>query len=375
MMRVLEITPFLISGSGKVVTTLSLELRKYCEVTVATSNPVEQIKNWDEYEGILKKNDVPIIKVDSFKRDYKSMWMEIISLTTILDQFDLVHVHAGYPAFLVNMAKELCGKDIPIVATFHSWNVNRPAWMNIADGYAFNMCDEIYTMSYYWKEFLEVNMNIDKNKLEVIPWGIDVEYCENIQINKKLKILYCESDEFCFVTLGRVEERKGILHLVKSFKKALNQIKRAKLIIIGEIAEQDYYEKVLYEIHQSGIQEHVVFTGMLKKPLELVKCCNVFVFPTLSEGLGIVGLEAMALQVPVIASYTEGIQDYLRPNINGIGVKPGNIDELADALIYSYENYYKLSELTKSAKMTVKKKYDINECVSKYVNTIRRHNQ
>ncbi|HLB41670.1 MAG TPA: glycosyltransferase [Gammaproteobacteria bacterium] len=141
------------------------------------------------------------------------------------------------------------------------------------------------------------------------------------------------SNDFIFLFVGRLIERKGIKELIKAFSKIKNN--QIKLIIAGDGPLKSYLENALQSI------KNVYYAGCLEKNaiIEMYFISNVFVLPAHWEPWGLVINEAMAAGKPAIVSDQVGcIDDLIIPGKTGLITKSQSIDDLIKAMIYFFEN-------------------------------------
>jgi len=150
--------------------------------------------------------------------------------------------------------------------------------------------------------------------------------------------------------VSRIDTGKGW----ETFIYAVNELKKSglkdgrKFLMIGKGSEDDRKFKMIEEM---GLNDLIEVKGRIeRKDLhEYYRELGVFVFPSLREGLGLVGLEAMACGVAVIGSRTEGISSYLKDGVNGFFFEPGDHVDLAGKIM-------KFVNLTQLEKMRMEEK-------------------
>lgn len=151
----------------------------------------------------------------------------------------------------------------------------------------------------------------NKKKVNVIPNGIELEkyvYDENIRnrVRKEFSIL---KEEILIGNVGRLEEQKNQLFLIKVLKKLDSKY---KLIIIGE---GKLRENLVREIKANALSNRVILTGARKDVEDLLQAMDIFAMPSLHEGLPIAGIEAQASGLPVIISDRVSKEVKLTPNV------------------------------------------------------------
>ena len=131
--------------------------------------------------------------------------------------------------------------------------------------------------------------------------------------------------------VGHLEKVKGAGYLIAAFNKIKREFPDFRLVLIGQGGEKKNYQ---LSIINYQLQARVELTGEL--PLtqvrDIMKDCYCLVLPSLSEGLGRVLMEAMALGKPVIGSNVGGISDLIQDGDNGFLTEPGNSNNLADRI-------------------------------------------
>jgi glycosyltransferase involved in cell wall biosynthesis len=193
---------------------------------------------------------------------------------------------------------------------------------------------------------------------EVIPNGIDLKRFEGLKLFRP--------KEFTVITVARLEEVKGIEHLIKA-------VDNFNLVIIGEGSKRKCLEALVEELH---LENRVKFLGEIPNndiPANLKKA-HCFCLPSLSEGFGIVILEAMAAGLPVVATRVGGIIDIVKDGETGILVEPKNSEEIRGAVL-KIKNSQELSERLVENAIRGLRKYDwgniVNQIEGIYKKVIR----
>ncbi len=177
---------------------------------------------------------------------------------------------------------------------------------------------------------------VNSEKIHVIPHGYNNQLFKKIDnphevglIKKKYGLN--ENDDYLFF-VGRLDERKNIIGIVKAFYKVKSQTNfDYKLVLAGKAGVG--YEKMQQEIRDLLIENEVNFLGYVpERDLPyLMNGATIFLFPSLYEGFGFPILEAMACGVPVITSKTSSCLEVAGEA--AILVNPDNIEEIAESII------------------------------------------
>ena len=123
--------------------------------------------------------------------------------------------------------------------------------------------------------------------------------------------------------------------MIKSFAKVHKEKQDSRLFLIGKYDEQgEYYNSLLSLIRENGLEDVVTFVGFDSNPYRWVKHASCFVMPSRVEGLPNALIEAMYLDVPVVATRCIPIVDRIVDDgYNGYVVNPDREDEMADAML------------------------------------------
>lgn len=196
----------------------------------------------------------------------------------------------------------------------------------------------IVTVSQAVNDYLSnIGYGFNQNNVITINNAIDTDkLLSRIYSKEKAREqLKLKNNTFVFGTIGRMVTVKGYLYLIKAFEKLYSPNKNIKLVLIGDgklkIELQEY-------VNVNNLQDGVIFPGEIIDAKLLMPAFNVFVLSSLSEGLPLVLLEAMAAKIPVIATKVGGVPSVLTDQGELIDSK--NVDQIFHAM----EKYYQLSE-------------------------------
>jgi glycosyltransferase involved in cell wall biosynthesis/radical SAM superfamily enzyme YgiQ (UPF0313 family) len=165
-------------------------------------------------------------------------------------------------------------------------------------------------------------LGVPENKISIIPNGVDLSLVPpntGIIPNR-------------VVCVARLSWEKGLNYLVAAWPEVLRVVPAAKLVLVGEGDKRTEIEQMM---RQFNLSDSIELLGNLSHPrvLEEIKKSQVFVCPSLAEGLGIVFIESQACGVPPIGTKVGGIPDVISNGKNGLLVEPKNSQLLAAAII------------------------------------------
>ena len=168
-------------------------------------------------------------------------------------------------------------------------------------------------------------------KVAKIHSGVDVDRFMNVQVNiaEKKKELGLNSKGLVVGTVGWLLPIKGPMHLLKAMSNVWESHLETSLIFIGK---GDLEIGLKEEARRMGVSGKVVFLGWRDDIPEIMQTIDIFVLPSLNEGMGRVLVEAMAAGKPVVASRVGGILDLVKEGRNGFLVEPGDEKGFAIAI-------------------------------------------
>ena len=142
-------------------------------------------------------------------------------------------------------------------------------------------------------------------------------------------------------------------------------------MIVGDGPEESILKKKAELLNCS---ENIIFTGYSEYIWYYYEAFDIFVLPSLSEGLGISILEAMAMGKPVIASRTGGIEEIIKHDWNGYLVPPKDSKELADAILYCLSNPGQTQDYADRGKREIDQKFHLENMIKKTLGVILQTN-
>jgi glycosyltransferase involved in cell wall biosynthesis len=253
------------------------------------------------------------------------------------EDFDLIHAHdwLAYPAGIA--AKKRSGK--PLVIHVHATDFDRSGGNVDPRVYAIEregmeVADEVITVSNLTRQIVIEKYGINPEKVTTVYNGVE-------PIGSEEQIIFRKGINEKLVTfLGRITTQKGPEYFMEAANQVLQKMNNVRFIMAGS---GDMMEAMITRAAELKITDKFHFTGFLQGDdvFQMLKMSDVFVMPSVSEPFGIVPLEAMQSNVPVIISRQSGVAEILK---YAIKVDFWDINAMADA-IYALLNYPSLSNL------------------------------
>ncbi len=169
--------------------------------------------------------------------------------------------------------------------------------------------------------------------------------------------------------VGRLDRYKGVDFLLEAFKRVLARKSTARLVIVGTGPDETLLKQTAARLK---VQGSVHFKGRQEDVGAVLTDTDIFVLPTLSEGMSNVLLEAMSCGLPVVATSVGGNCDLIRDRQNGILVPPGDAPALSEALMEMLDNTTVAQQLGNEARKTVQEHYSLECITDRYLNLYNR---
>jgi glycogen synthase len=336
-----EYPPNVYGGAGVHVEYLSRELSRLDngkhKVKVFCFGKQEENKNNLLVKGINSEFQYPV--KDEKHRKFLDTILKDIVITGNIDDVDIVHCHTWYSHFAGLLVKQLL--QAPLILTTHSLEPHRPwkveqlgtayygsSWIEKT---AYENADGVVAVSEAMKNDVHNLYNVDFEKIRVIHNGIDLEQYRptfNEAVLDKYKI---DKNIPFILFVGRITRQKGIIHLVNAIKYLKEDIQIVLCAGAPDTKEIgiEMQEKVKEAISKTK-NKIVWIPEMLPKDevIVLYSTAKIFVCPSVYEPFGIINLEAMACETPVVATDVGGIPEVVINNETGILVPLENKENI-----------------------------------------------
>lgn len=362
ILQVVDDFPPSIAGDGIHVHHISKELaRRGHKVTVLTADlhemnttnvqapRIRAVQVLDVKTMLSEKHGVTDgITVKRFRplfRAFYSSFPPALFSALMKEDFDVIHIHRyftllSYPAMLTTKLK---GK--PWVFTPHSATIReKKGLLQTAVKKMFDCsCGRSLIRSPNilvaltqdnMKDYIE--LGAEASKIRVIPNGVSLEEFKNLPDPTHFKEKYRIAGQVV-LSVGRLVKYKGIQYLLRIAPRILEEAPQTKFVIVGP--DFGYKNQLVDLVNALGLQKSVVFTGVISdyELLEAYSAADVFAFPSIHEGFGLVLLDAMACRKPIVTWKTSAMQ-YVVTDQAGFLIQPWNLEDFAQSIITLLSN-------------------------------------
>ena len=342
-------------GAEKTVSTLTIQLSRNYNISLLT---IYDFKTNYPYSGNyyslrenlgIKRFILNSLKISTIIRPFR-IYKHIrqISPDVIISNMDVTNTY-------VIISKILFRYKIPLIITTHTnpkiayRKGKRHTNVFIKFFYSLKIIDKIITVSKELQKIFEYEYKIKKKKIKTIYNSIDLERIRELKKEKILnsKKVFDDASTIKFITVGSLREVKGHEYLIEAFSGVKQQIPNSKLIIIGE---GPLRRKLEQKIKELDLSNDALLLGLRKNPYKYLANSDIFVFSSLYEGFGIVLVEALACEIPIISTDCEaGPREILDNGKNGILVNVMDIADLRNKMILLAKNNDLIDYYTKDS--------------------------
>jgi len=205
---------------------------------------------------------------------------------------------------------------------------------------------------------------IGAKKISLIENGVNLERFSKKITDSLKESLGIKKEALVIGTIGALTKEKGHFYLMKAIPKVVRKFSGAIFLLVGDGRERPFLKET---ISQLGISHRVIFAGMRQDIPEILSILDIFVLPSLNEGLPMALLEAQAARVPVIATRVGDVPKVINNGKTGILVPPMNPESLSDAIIQILFNKKLASEIAQKGFERVRDHFSSKRMGEKYL--------
>lgn len=369
--KVLHVITRLVVGGAQentVSTVKLLDPEKF--ETILVSGPSD-----DDKEGSLESDvisaGINIVIIKDLVRE-PSLLKDISSLVRLFclmkkNGFDIVHTHCSKAGILGRMAAKLAG--VPIIIhtphghVFYGYFNKIVSWFFIVlERFAGLFTDRIITLTDKGKKE-HIHYKIAKpEKFITIYSGIDLRHFVENKTDRafKKKELHLKETDFIIGTIARLSEIKGIGYLINAAPDIVRHIPDAKLLLVGDGPLKN--ELINLSINLK-VDKKVQFLGLRKDISEIISIMDIFVLPSLNEGMGKVFLQVQAVGKPIVATDVGGVREIVKDGENGIVIPPRDSSAIAGACVKLFKNGDLRSKMGENGRASIDHRYSVETMV------------
>ncbi|HEV8430619.1 MAG TPA: glycosyltransferase family 4 protein [Pyrinomonadaceae bacterium] len=289
---------------------------------------------------------------------------------------DLIHSHL----WAANIISRLAGRltNVPVLSSVHNPDHEPQAWADGADvslikrhtakaldRWTANLGSaKLIAVSDYVRHSAARDLHFSLESIELVYNPFDVDLIKKAEEKSRAELLRewnIPTDSLILVNVARVSPQKGLLYALRALPEILRQHTHVHLISVGSTSDTRWAAQLKGEAETLGVADRFHMLGAQPNVVDFLRACDIFVFPSLYEGLGIALIEAMAAGCVCVASATGPIPEVVQHGKDGILVPPGQADDLARAVNELLSDPARRAELSAAAKQTAFRKFQPEE--------------
>ena len=196
------------------------------------------------------------------------------------------------------------------------------------------------------------SLGIPLSKIRTIYNGIDTNQFKPRNKEKIRERIGLPLDKIIILFIGILNKRKGIQYLILSLPKIIKKYNKTILVTIGDGSKKDEMIDLVKDLE---ISDHVLFCGT-KSPDQIpfwMNASDIFILPSLSEGKPNVVGEALASNLPVIATNINGTPEFIEHGKNGLLINPRSISDIENNLLLLLDNKELRSKLIRNSRKSI----------------------
>ena len=242
---------------------------------------------------------------------------------------DLFHVHYALPhAISAYLAKSMVeNRDVKIITTLHGTDITMVgldrSYFPITK-FGIKKSDGVTAVSKYLQTLTQTQ--VGRQDVEVIPNFVDTELFKKPEESKCSRHVIAPGGEPILLHASNFRPVKRIINIIEIFERVLKKME-ARLVFVGDGPERSVAERYCRD---NKLTEKVLFLGRQDNLPDLMGCADVFLLPSELESFGLVALEAMSCQVPVVATIVGGLPEVVVHGETGFLANLGDVNKMAE---------------------------------------------
>ncbi len=351
-------------GSGIVATELGKELaeRGHQIHFISYAPPLRLVKaNPNIYYHEVEVRTYPLFDHPPYTLALASKMAEVAEQTGL----DLLHCHYAIPhsvsAFLAKSM--LLPKRLPVVTTLHGTDITLVgadrSYLPITK-FSIEQSDGVTAVSNFLRDLTYSTFGI-KRDIEVVYNFVNCDLYKP-GTNGELRRFYAPSGEKILIHLSNfraVKRPTDVVHIFSRVHKHLPSV----LLMVGDGPERSSAE---YTARHLAVEKHVHFLGKRDNIEELLGSADLLLLPSENESFGLVALEAMACEVPVVVSCVGGLPEVITDGVEGYLVEPLNIEKMAARALDVLSDETARRAMGKRARETARRRFCTTKIIPQY---------
>jgi N-acetyl-alpha-D-glucosaminyl L-malate synthase BshA len=278
---------------------------------------------------------------------------------------DLLHVHYAIPhSVSAYLAKQmLLPRRLPVITTLHGTDItlvgNDRSYLPITK-FSIEKSDGVTAVSVYLRDLTYTEFDI-KRPIEMIPNFVNCDVFHRAS-NGELKRKFAPKGEKILVHVSNFRPVKRVTDVIEIFDQVRQKVP-SRLLMVGDGPDRSNAE---WLARSKGLGCQVCFLGKQDSIAEFLSIADLMLLPSETESFGLVALEAMACEVPVIASKVGGIPEVIRNGQDGYLVEAHHVDMMAAKAIELLSDSSKHHAMGQNARQNASENFCAHKIIARY---------
>jgi sugar transferase (PEP-CTERM/EpsH1 system associated) len=348
-----------VGGAEKLVSRIVQQLRCRYRFVIACLDQVGELGE------MLIQDGIQVVHV---QRRPKFDWKCVRRLQQLFsdERVRLVHAHQCTP-FSYALATGVFGGRPPVLLTEHGrFYPDHPSLKRkLFNRFLTSKRDRFVAVGNSVKQALIDNEGLPTHRLQVVYNGIELNGGDDKQSDRSAARaeLQVADEEFMVIQVARLDSIKDHKTAVRAIQLAVRQNQRIRLFIVGDGPEKTAIEQA---IRAARAEDRVTMLGLRTDVRRLLCGADAFLLTSLSEGVPVTILEAMAAGVPVIATNVGGVPEIIEDSVTGLLVPAADAQGIADALLRMACDPILASSIAAAASQRVRTRFSEKSMISTY---------
>ncbi|MBN1466501.1 glycosyltransferase [candidate division KSB1 bacterium] len=269
--------------------------------------------------------------------------------------------------FYADVLGALAGHSSGAKGVFSWETISSPKWLTPhrlwSYRYAIRNADRVISVSKATAEWLVEKRKVAADKVMIIPYGVNLDKFNPHIKSIQRKDIGLQEDDIIVGQVSRLDEQKGHTFLINAAPIIIAQQPRVKFVLVGD---GPLRLELMHKIDQMGLHDYFIFLGFRRDVPDLLPLFDLFVLPSLYEGLPNVVLEAMACGLPVVATPVDGTKEAVVDGQTGILVPVGDPYRLANSILSVISNEQLKKRLGMKGRRRVEDEFSLDDQVNRF---------
>ena len=280
---------------------------------------------------------------------------------------EILHAHQCTPFFQAMLSRGLTGRR-PVVFTEHGRHFpDTPSRKRaIVNRMLLKRCDRLFGCGAAVRQALINNEGLPESRVEVIYNGVDLKALGKPTPGARESIraeFGYSANDFVVVQVARLHELKDHQTALKAVDEARHKIAGLRLLLAGDGDQRSAIEQT---IRERGLEQTVTLAGTRKDIADLLSASDVFLLSSISEGIPLTVIEAMAARRPVVSTAVGGLPELIEHGVSGMLAPSGDASTLAASLVQLHQNADLRNQMAEVAAGRAQEKFSLQGMLNSY---------